>query len=91
MTLKKHRNKTGKSATARQMVSVNENFFIFRLRGLIPVLRGMRYSFKGDKEVNQEHLSKCMNMLGEASLLVESAEIEFRKYQRMRIAKDNKK
>jgi len=86
MVLRIQKKKTDRVATDKQMISVDENFFIFRLKGLASQTNGLRYSFRAKGRCsNQEELSKCMNLLREAQMLIERAEIHFKKYQLQRI------
>ena len=88
MGFAKHKTKTDRIATPKQLISVKENFFIFRLKGLINNIHQIGFYFpsKGD-----ENLKKMYDNILSAKQQLEEAEFHFKEYQKQRIKGGEKK
>lgn len=84
MALAKHKTKLDRIATPKQLISNKENFFIFRLKGLISNTNQMLFIFREENE-NLENMRLCIKR-ALSNLTV--AEAYFKEYQKQRIQKD---
>ena len=87
MAFTNYKNKTTRIATPKQLISNKENFFIFRLKGLISNVHQMGFfTIKKD-----EHLQKVVENIMLAKQHLQAAEIYFKEYQKQRIKEGEKK
>ena len=87
MALVHDKKKTDRIATPKQLISNKENFFIFRLKGLISNVHQMRFfTIKKD-----EHLQKVVENIMLAKQHLQAAEIYFKQHQKARIKEGEKK
>ena len=87
MAFAKHKTKLDRVATPKQLIAVKENFFIFRLKGLISNVHKMGFfTIKKD-----ENLQKVVENIMLARQHLQAAEIYFKQYQKDRIKQGEKK
>ena len=88
MALVMQKNRTSRTATPKQLISNKENFFIFRLKGLIGNVHQAAFYFpsKGD-----ENLKKMYENILSAEQHLQAAELYFKEYQKQRIKEGEKK
>ena len=88
MAFMNYKNKTTRIATPKQLISNKENFFIFRLKGLIGNVHHAAFYFpsKGD-----ENLKKMYENILSAEQHLQAAELYFKEYQKQRIKEGEKK
>lgn len=79
-------NRVYKPATEKQLISIKENFFIFRLKGLVPIIHQLSLEFKA----NDDSLNLSRYHLREALYHIREALTYFKFYQSNRIEKDKK-
>ena len=87
MALVLQKNRTNRRATSLQLVSNKENFFIFRLKGLIGNVNSMTFYFRN----RHTQLDKCRENIDLAVKHLQAAELYFKEYQKQRIKEGEKK
>lgn len=84
MAFHKPKTHTGRKVSKKQLIATRENFFLFRMKGLISNTNQMLFVFR-DKD---ENLEKMREHIGYAVGYLRLAEAYFKKYQKQRIQKD---
>lgn len=82
------KNRTSRTATPKQLISHKENFFIFKLRGLIGNVHQSAFYFPSR---GNENLKKMYENILSAKQHLQAAELYFKEYQKQRIKEGEKK